>query len=1376
MKNVTNSFKENIRTYGRQFDFRIKLNDILSDEDNFNYIKPTFNGNLFGTIMHQLKIDTKLLIQKGTKINVQAGVKLNNTPYEYINYNTYYTGEPERKEDTISYEIIANDKMKESMIDYDLDISEKITLRNYLIRIFNRLSWNVKNIPTSFINSNKLIDPVLHKNIGFTFRDVLDEIAILSCSVILFKGDNPYLIYPNETNINIDESYLNEDNITIGEKYYINSLVFSRAEESDNIYRKDDTSISINGLHEFKISDCQLLSTNDRDQYIDAMFNYLKNLNFYVFDVTSKGILFLEAYDKFNFILDGKTYPTLLLNNETIFDDGLVEGLYTDRPEESETEYKYADETDKRINQAYIIVDKQNKEITARVEDVEKTVNKNVATVQVEYYLSSSKTELKDGKWETVAPEWEEGKYMWSRTTTILADGTVKTSDPTCIAGATGQSGQQGPQGVQGPKGEDGKTYYTWIKYADTPTSGISDSPTNKKYIGIASNKSTATESTNYSDYSWSLIKGDKGDTGSTGATGATGNGISSIEYYYAKTSTQTPPSASSITSTTMPTLDKTNKYLWQKEVITFTTTTEKQITVLLLAVYGDTGEKGDTGKGVKKIVPQYYKSTSKTKVEGGSWQETEPEWEQGKYIWTRSHITWTDNTTSDTDPVLATGLNEALGNSAEAKKVSNQVSELIISKGGILERVKKTEDNLVDVQGQTNLNTDEIARAGQSATVEGYPIEVNASNNSAELLVYGNTVQDGEPSPDYPSRIRNVGDNINIFDGLFELGIYNGNTGKKTDNNNYIRCSNYIPVKELTNYKFSTNSNLFTNVLVYEYKSDFSYNMTTNKSITLNSYLTTNKDTKYITFRPNTAFTDISIKVKFEESIYQTPFTPYNQGSIDLKIENKNKFTGWIRNSRASSTNGAIATQANAIRSDYLFVKGNTDYFVGTMNNSIAMNKYICFYDINKKYISRSGSNNYNDLTVKTPINAVFMVLTTNGSYDSEEIMEEIIKDYPIQIEEGTEKTTFIEHQEQNIHFPLSEGQVLHKGDYLGKDGIHQTRQTIEFDGTETGNIYGTTDELDGYYLNISKTKYSKVINYAPENSCTHFKNLGHTPSWEKQEDSFTLSASYIAYFYFKKGFLPTFNDFKNWIKTQYDNGTPVQIEAVLEEETITPYTPEQQKIIDSIRTYKGMTYIYCINEIVSEKMILTYYPNTPFNDTLVAKNTFDRVTSDLSAQIEVTAGKVTTSVTKDTTSTILGLLNNGYLTADQVKSLVNGNAEEIATVKSKLTQTVTSDAMQIAISKAIDDGVGYLKNTLFTIDEKGMWIATNQDEFNARYNNRGMYLYSYEEMIASFDVNGSTIHGDLKLEGEFSTPNLKMENKVADNVNHVYIHWIGG
>jgi hypothetical protein len=73
-------------------------------------------------------------------------------------------------------------------------------------------------------------------------------------------------------------------------------------------------------------------------------------------------------------------------------------------------------------------------------------------------------------------------------------------------------------------KGNDGSPTYTWIKYADDAIgTGLSNTSTGKSYIGIAVNKTSTTESTTAGDYEWTLIKGEKGDTGLTGATGATG-------------------------------------------------------------------------------------------------------------------------------------------------------------------------------------------------------------------------------------------------------------------------------------------------------------------------------------------------------------------------------------------------------------------------------------------------------------------------------------------------------------------------------------------------------------------------------------------------------------------------------------------------------------------------------------------------------------------------------------------------------------------------------------------------------------------------------------------------------------------------------------
>jgi|KBSMisStandDraft_5_1062788.scaffolds.fasta_scaffold00561_12 hypothetical protein len=89
--------------------------------------------------------------------------------------------------------------------------------------------------------------------------------------------------------------------------------------------------------------------------------------------------------------------------------------------------------------------------------------------------------------------------------------------------GPTGPAGPQGGQGIPGPAGTNGESLYTWLKYADSPTTGMSDSPVNKTYMGVSYNRTSPAESNVYTDYSWSLIVGPQGNQGIQGPAGPNG-------------------------------------------------------------------------------------------------------------------------------------------------------------------------------------------------------------------------------------------------------------------------------------------------------------------------------------------------------------------------------------------------------------------------------------------------------------------------------------------------------------------------------------------------------------------------------------------------------------------------------------------------------------------------------------------------------------------------------------------------------------------------------------------------------------------------------------------------------------------------------------
>lgn len=128
------------------------------------------------------------------------------------------------------------------------------------------------------------------------------------------------------------------------------------------------------------------------------------------------------------------------------------------------------------------------------------------------------------------------------------------------------------------------------------------------------------------------------------------------VEYYLSTSATSLSGGS---WSTTAPTWVN-GKYMWSRTVTVDgagnKTYSPSQNGVCIAGAKGDTGNTGAAGKGVKSIVEQYYKSTSATSLSGGSWSATYPGWENGKYIWTRSVITYTDDTTTTTTAVCVTG------------------------------------------------------------------------------------------------------------------------------------------------------------------------------------------------------------------------------------------------------------------------------------------------------------------------------------------------------------------------------------------------------------------------------------------------------------------------------------------------------------------------------------------------------------------------------------------------------------------------------------------------------------------------------------------------------------------------------------------------
>lgn len=430
----TNNFKEEIAKLGRQIDFRIKLhtNDKLITQDNkfivtqnnINLIVEQFNdqeideildgnnifnviisnkGTILSTMMKEINFEINEDLRIGDLIDCEFGLKVNDE-YEYINYSKYIIYSKELNEDTNTYSYVAYDSMLLSMVEVDdTSIIQNVTVKKAIENICDKVGLSVditQNDLTNLPNLNKVINSNSFNNVKMTYRDVLDMICQCLGVSMISNNKNLYLKYFDPTIVDeFDENYLKDRNVTFGEKYGpINSVVLSRSEDNDNIYKKDNESIAINGLHEFKIKDNLIMLYDDREDYLDEIFDQLNGLEFYLNDFNSTGITYLEWLDFYNINRNGKIYKCLMLNDEIKIKNGLKEIIYTEKPLETTTDYTTSGKTDKEVS---FIVDKQNGQIKASVKKGEIineiNLDESGASINAEKISLEGYTTINDG-------------------------------------------------------------------------------------------------------------------------------------------------------------------------------------------------------------------------------------------------------------------------------------------------------------------------------------------------------------------------------------------------------------------------------------------------------------------------------------------------------------------------------------------------------------------------------------------------------------------------------------------------------------------------------------------------------------------------------------------------------------------------------------------------------------------------------------------------------------------------------------------------------------------------------------------------------------------------------------------------------------------
>lgn len=197
----------------------------------------------------------------------------------------------------------------------------------------------------------------------------------------------------------------------------------------------------------------------------------------------------------------------------------------------------------------------------------------------------------------------------------------------------------------------------TWCKTNNKDTglgTYVYTIPTDQEYDYITFRMDIHSDGSKKYTYKYWDFKAEKGNK-ATDWTPAPEDAISQVDVEYYLSDSATSLSGGSWTTLAPAWVD--GKFMWSRTVTTDGVGNKAYSPNQNgVCIAGATGNTGATGKGIKSIVEQYYKSTSATLLTGGSWSAIYPGWENGKYIWTRSVTTYTDNTTDTTTPICVTG------------------------------------------------------------------------------------------------------------------------------------------------------------------------------------------------------------------------------------------------------------------------------------------------------------------------------------------------------------------------------------------------------------------------------------------------------------------------------------------------------------------------------------------------------------------------------------------------------------------------------------------------------------------------------------------------------------------------------------------------
>ena len=240
-------------------------------------------------------------------------------------------------------------------------------------------------------------------------------------------------------------------------------------------------------------------------------------------------------------------------------------------------------------------------------------------------------------------------------------------------------------------------------------------------------------------------------------AKGESGKGIKStdVEYAISVSNVIAPVDGWQTTSPEW----EAGKYIWSRTKIVYSDGEVKYTQAACIS-----GGQGADGKGIKSITEEYYLSSSSATTTGGEWQTTSPAWKNGWYIWTRTRIVFTDDTSTTTNAICVTGSKGADGTSITncgEWETGKHIPYMGITKmaGRVFLCVAPDGTDNPPMWTQTTNEGRRILQTQNGGKSYGYTITGDLNTAEYELLVENG--QDGRDGRDYEWIFKHTAENI---------------------------------------------------------------------------------------------------------------------------------------------------------------------------------------------------------------------------------------------------------------------------------------------------------------------------------------------------------------------------------------------------------------------------------------------------------------------------------------------------------------------------------------------------------------------------------------------------------------------------------------